>query len=150
MSKVTVISIFGIACFFLSIVQAARDWDFRVGLQYWKPDWSFNKSIYSYEGDTKGAYGPDLFVGYKDFGLGFNYYTASFDVTKTYEDSEGNQVTEESTDKSRTDFDLYATYRFLKYFQAILGYKSLKFEKEEQAFDLETKVDGGALGVAGG
>jgi len=144
-------------------VNAAEDWSFRAGVQFWAPNWSFEKDIYSYEGDTSGAYGPTLFLGYKDFGLGLNYYTASFDVTKTWWHTEQGKEPEWKTLKSgnrrRTDSDLYFTYRFLKYFQAILGYKYLEFNKGEELtrsdeetvkFNVKTTVDGLALGLAAG
>jgi len=125
----------------LGTTASAENWSFRAGLQYWMPDWKYDKSVYDYDGDTDGVYGPVLFVGYKNFGLGINYYTGTFDV----------KVEGETQEKDRTDYDIYMTYRFLKYFNAILGYKVLDFEKGESIeYNLETKVDGFALGIAAG
>ncbi len=133
----------------LAPVKAVSDWSYRIGVQYWKPDWTFDKSLYSYDGSTDGAYGPVLFLGYRDFGLGLNYYAATFDVEKSWE-QDGEKHVERSSGRDRTDFDLYLTYRFLKYFQAIVGYKYLDFEKEEQGFIVQTTVTGPAVGLAGG
>ncbi|MBN1552996.1 hypothetical protein JW979_16090 [bacterium] len=122
-------------------ISNAKDWDFRFGLQYWRPDWSYEKDIYEYQADTSNVYGPAGYIGYKNWGFGVNYFTGNFDVDVDFDVSS----------KKREDLDIYVTYRFLSYFNAILGYKLLDFEKVESFdYDLTTSVDGIAIGIAMG
>jgi len=128
---------------------SARDWEFRAGAQAWAADWSYQKAPYlgfefEEQSDTAIVFGPSIQVFYGEFGLGFNFYSGSFDVgTGEYE-----------TSKDRRDLDLYFSYHFLSYFNAFIGYKLIDFDLPEpdgnMLYNLNTTVDGLAIGLAAG
>jgi hypothetical protein len=138
MDKKFLFVVFSFPFLILGSLAMASDWNYNLGIQYWKPDWSYEKDIYEYSGSTDGLLGPIAFLGFRQYGLGIQYYSGDFKV----------DVAGVSSKKNRKDLDIYFNYRFLKYCNFMLGYKNLNFQKgETENYNLKTTVDGFGFGL---
>ncbi|MBN1879294.1 hypothetical protein JW823_04210 [bacterium] len=113
------------------------NWGGSLGLSTWFPDWSNEDT--NFESSSSGLYGPSLFIHYRNFGLGLQYFTGQFDLLFP--------GTSDEITADRSDFDVILSYRIARLFQASVLYKSIQYDWQ-QTFDVESTLNG--FGFGGG
>jgi hypothetical protein len=112
---VTSVALALLAC--CGIQASDSDWNFSIGAQYWKPDWSFKvkETGYNPSATTNAFFGPTASLGYKNFRLGVQYFSGDFDSD------------DDVMELKRKDLDVFLYYSFLKYFTLMVGYKDFEY-----------------------
>ena len=116
---------------------ASDQWGGNLGFSYWHPDWTSEQTDFC--SSTDGLYGPALFFHVKNWGLGIQYFTGSFDLDF--------QQSSQTLAANRTDMDIILSYRLAKYFQLSALYKNIEFDWK-QTYKVKSTLSG--FGFGGG
>jgi hypothetical protein len=111
-------------------------WGGHLGGAYWHPDWSANHN--EFDSASSGLWGPSLFLYYKNFGAGFQYYSGNFKLTFPEMD--------ESIKAGRTDMDIILSYRVSHYLQLSALYKNVSYDWD-QTFSVKSRMSGFGFGA---